>query len=180
MYLPKLLESAGQKYCKVHVKGICFDSRNAKKNDIFFAIKGNKASGSKFIKNVISKKVSAVVIDSKVKFKSDKIPILKVSDVRKNLARACSNFYTKKPSNIVAVTGTNGKTSIVNFFFQLFKLNKISAASIGTLGVQPNSFKKMKSCMNELILLQDKWHLMGLVPIRARLLIQIFGTLRCR
>jgi len=48
-----------------------------------------------------------------------------VRDVRKSLSEACSNFYKKKPSHIVAVTGTNGKTSVANFFFQLFKLNKI-------------------------------------------------------
>jgi len=42
MYLPELLKSVGKNYQRVHVKGICFDSRKAKKNDIFFAIEGNK------------------------------------------------------------------------------------------------------------------------------------------
>ena len=51
-------------------------------------------------------------------------------------------YIKKKPSFIVAVTGTNGKTSVSNFFFQLFKLNKIRAASIGTLGIESNLFKK--------------------------------------
>ena len=63
-------------------------------------------------------------------------------DARKSLSEACSNFYKKKPSHIVGVTGTNGKTSVANFFFQLFKLNKIRAASIGTLGIESNLFKK--------------------------------------
>ena len=142
MYLQHLLKSVGKKYHKVYVKGICFDSRKAKKGDVFFALKGKKVSGSKFLKDVILKNVSAIIVDSKVKFKSNKIPILKVSDARKSLSEACSNFYKKKPSHIVAVTGTNGKTSIVNFFYQLFKLNKISAATIGTLGVQSNLGRK--------------------------------------
>ncbi len=51
------------------IMDICFDSRKAKKDDIFFAIKGNKISGIKFIQNVILKKVSAIVVDSKIKFK---------------------------------------------------------------------------------------------------------------
>ena len=142
MYLPELLKSVGKNYQRVHVKGICFDSRKAKKNDIFFAIKGNKIAGTKFIQNAILKKVSAIVVDSKAKFKSFKIPLLKVHDVRKSLSEACSNFYKKKPFHIVAVTGTNGKTSVADFFFQLFKLNKIRAASVGTLGIKSNLFKK--------------------------------------
>ena len=93
MYLPELLKSAGKKYQKVYVKGICFDSRKAKKNDIFFAIEGNKISGTKFIQNAILKKVSAIVVDSKIKFDNLKIPLFKVRDVRKSLAEACSNFY---------------------------------------------------------------------------------------
>ena len=92
MYLAELLKSVGKNHQRIHVKGICFDSRKAKKNDIFFAIKGNKIDGTKFIQNVILKKVSAIVVDSKAKFKSFKIPLLKVHDVRKSLSEACSNF----------------------------------------------------------------------------------------
>jgi murE/murF fusion protein len=142
MYLPELIKSVGKKYQKVYVKGICFDSRKAKKNDIFFAIKGNKISGTKFIQNAILKKVSAIVVDSKIKFKDLQIPLLRVRDARKSLSEACSNFYKKKPSCIVSVTGTNGKTSVANFFLQLFKLNKIRCASVGTLGIESNLFKK--------------------------------------
>ena len=142
MYLSELIKSTGKKYQKIYVKGICFDSRKAKKNDIFFAIKGNKISGTKFIQNAILKKVSAIVVDSKIKFKDLQIPLLRVRDARKSLSEACSNFYKKKPSYIVAVTGTNGKTSVANFFFQLFELNKIHTASIGTLGIESNLFKK--------------------------------------
>ena len=56
MYLGKLLKFTKKKYRKIPVKGICFDSRKAKKNDIFFAIKGNNISGTKFIEDVILKK----------------------------------------------------------------------------------------------------------------------------
>ena len=59
---------------------------------------------------------------NEIKEKKLRTPFLLVKDVRKSLTEACSNFYKKKPSSIVAVTGTNGKTSVANFFFQLFKL----------------------------------------------------------
>ncbi len=142
MYLPELLKSVGKKYQKVCVKGICFDSRKAKRDDVFFAIRGSNISGTKFIQKAILKKVSAIVVDSIIKFKHSKIPLLRVRDARKSLSEACSNFYKKKPYYIVAVTGTNGKTSVASFFFQLFKLNKIRAASIGTLGITSDLFKK--------------------------------------
>ena len=142
MYLSELFKSVDKKYRNIYVKGICFDSRKAKKNDIFFAIQGNKISGTKFIKNAILKGVSAIVVDTKIKLKNFSIPIIRVPDARKSLSEACSNFYKKKPYYIVAVTGTNGKTSVTDFFFQLFKLNKIRVASIGTLGLKSNLFQK--------------------------------------
>ena len=39
-----------------------------------------------------------------------------------------------KPRNIIAVTGTNGKSSVADFYFQILKLNKRKVASIGTFG----------------------------------------------
>jgi len=142
MYLPELLKSVGKKYRKIYVKGICFDSRKAKKNDIFFAIKGNKTSGTKFVEEAISKGVSAIVSTKKIKYKNDQIPLILVKDIRKSLSEACSKFYKKKPTNILAVTGTNGKSSVAYFFYQILSLNNISTASIGTLGIISKKYNK--------------------------------------
>ena len=142
MHLGVLLKSVNKKYRKIFVEGICFDSRKAKKNDIFFAIKGNKTSGKKFIKEAISKGVSAIVSNKKNKFYNSKIPLLAVNDVRRCLSEACSNFYKKKPLSILAVTGTNGKSSVAGFFYQILTLNKVSAASIGTLGIVSKKYNK--------------------------------------
>merc|ERR1712093_611372 len=57
---------------------------------------------------------------------------------RKLLSDCASKIYSKKPKNLIAVTGTNGKSSIADFFFQILKLNKKKVASIGTLGVNLN------------------------------------------
>ena len=43
-----------------------------------------------------------------------------------------------KPKNIIAVTGTNGKTSVADIFYQILRINNIPAATIGTLGVKYN------------------------------------------
>ena len=142
MYLGKLLKSVGKEYRKINIKGISFDSRLAKKKDIFFLINRKKILRNKLIQQVVLKKVSVIIINSKIKIKDCNIPLIKVHDVRKSLSEACSNFYKKKPNSIVAVTGTNGKTSVANFFLQLFKLNKKRVGSIGTLGLETNSYKK--------------------------------------
>ena len=43
-----------------------------------------------------------------------------------------------KPKNIIAVTGTNGKTSVADMFYQILRVNNIPVASIGTLGMKYN------------------------------------------
>ena len=143
MFLGNLIKSAGKKYQKVDVKGICFDSRKVREKDIFFAIDGNKTSGTKFINEAISKKASAIITSKNIKLKNSEIPLLTVKDVRKSLSEACSNFYKRKPLYIVAVTGTNGKSSVADFFYQILNFNKKAVASIGTLGIaSKNNFKK--------------------------------------
>ena len=142
MRLSNLLKSVSKNYRKIHVGGICFDSRKVKKKDVFFAIKGNQTSGTKFINEAISNGAAVIISNKKIKFNNHDVPLLIVNDVRKSLSEACSKFYKKKPSNIIAVTGTNGKSSVVDFFYQILSLNKISVASIGTLGIFSKNYNK--------------------------------------
>ena len=142
MLLGQLLKSVDKNYRKIHVRGICFDSRKVKKNYIFFAIKGNRTSGIKFINDAILKGASAIISNRKAKYKDFQIPLILVNDVRRSLSEACSNFYKKKPTNIIAVTGTNGKSSVVDFFYQILKFNAVSVASIGTLGIFSKNYKR--------------------------------------
>ena len=142
MHLGQILQNIGKDYKKIEFRDINFDSKKIKKGDIFFAIKGNKTSGIKFIRDVVKKKASAIITDQKVKKSNFDIPMIKVKNARKNLSEACSNFYKYKPKNLLAITGTNGKSSVANFFYQILSLNKIPSASIGTLGIQTKKFKR--------------------------------------
>jgi len=142
MLLGNLLKSISHKYQKVDAKGISFDSRKVKKGDIFFAIKGNKTSGVEFIKEALKKGASIIVVNKSVKYKNNNIKLILVKDVRQSLSEACSNFYNKKPKKIIAVTGTNGKSSVADFFYQILSFNKISAGSIGTLGIVSKKHNK--------------------------------------
>ena len=69
MLLGDLLKFARKDYRKIPVNGISFDSRKAKKGDIFFAIQGNQTSGTKFINDVQSKGVSVVISSKKKRLK---------------------------------------------------------------------------------------------------------------
>lgn len=142
MLLSTLIKSTNREYQKIVVKGISFDSRKVKKGDIFFAIKGNSTSGVKFVGHALSRGASAIVSNKKINYINCETPFFLVNDVRKSLAEVCSIFYQKKPLNIIAVTGTNGKSSVADFFYQILNLNNINVASIGTLGLLSNKYNK--------------------------------------
>ena len=142
MLLGNLVKIKNNNYEDITVKGISFDSRKVKKKDIFFAIDGRKASGTKFIEEAILKGASVIVSRKRIKIKKKDVVFLFTKDVRKSLSEASSNFYQKKPENIIAVTGTNGKSSVADFFYQILILNNVPASSIGTLGIISKRYKK--------------------------------------
>jgi len=142
MLLGNLLKLKNKKYFQIPIKGISFNSKRINRGDVFFAIEGKKTSGNRYINEALTKGASAIVSNKKIKLKNIKVPIILVDDARKALAIACSNFYNKKPSNIIAVTGTNGKSSVADFFCQIFSFSNIPAASIGTLGVFSKNYNK--------------------------------------
>ncbi|MDA9683868.1 UDP-N-acetylmuramoyl-L-alanyl-D-glutamate--2,6-diaminopimelate ligase, partial [Candidatus Pelagibacter sp.] len=118
--------------------GFEFNSKKIKKNYIFFAIQGSKFNGNNFINDAI-KRGARIIVSNKFKTGVNKgVLYIKVSDPRLALSSFANKYYNKKPNNIIAVTGTNGKSSIVNFYYQILKLNKKRVASIGTLGVKSN------------------------------------------
>ena len=115
-----------------------------KKGDIFFAIKGREFNGNLFIRDAILKGAVAVVCSKNLKKQNTKIPLIKAKNPKILLASVCEIFFKKKPKNIFAVTGTNGKSSVADFFFQILNTNKIPVATIGTLGIKKNkAIKKL-------------------------------------
>jgi len=142
MLLGNLLKNTNKIYKKIFVNGISFDSRTVKKNNIFFAIDGNKNLGTKFINEAISKGASAIISNKKIRLNNYKVPLILVKNIRKSLTEVSSHFYREKPSNLIAVTGTNGKSSVADFFYQILNFHKISVASIGTLGINSKKYNK--------------------------------------
>jgi len=142
MLLKNLINYSSKKTDEVKINGLALDSRKVKKGDLFFAIKGNKINGEKYIKDALSRGAKAIICSNKFQIKKSNNLIIRVKDPKKTLINTCVKFYKKKPKNIIAVTGTNGKSSVANFFHQILLLNKIPVASIGTLGIKINEKTK--------------------------------------
>ena len=144
MLLKNLISNLKSDVAALKIKGISFDSRNIKKGDLFVSIKGNKFDGNDYIDQATSRGAKAIVYSRPVK-KNKKTIFIKVKDTRKSLAELSTKYYKNKPKNIVAVTGTNGKTSVSDFFHQIFMIQNKKAGFIGTLGFKKNKSLKQRN-----------------------------------
>jgi len=142
MILKDYIPNTNKKISEVYFSGIAFDSSKVKKDNIFFAIKGNKFDGNDFIENAIKKGAKVIISEKKFIKKEKKIIFLHSSNIRKLLAETSYKILCKKPKKLVAVTGTNGKSSIADFYFQILKFSSKKVASIGTIGLRYNDKKK--------------------------------------
>ena len=142
MLLGELIKNIKPAYKSIKFNNIRFNSKDCKTNDIFFSIQGNRLKGNNYIKDAIKNGSKIIISNLNFEgFNKEKILFIKNKNPRKALAEAASNFYKKKPKNIIALTGTNGKTSISNFFYQILSLSKKKVAAIGTLGVLSKKIK---------------------------------------
>ncbi len=142
MLLGKVLTNLKKKYKQIKFNNIRFNSKDCKLNDIFFAINGNYTKGNSYINDAINNGAKIIVSNLKFEgFNKNKILFIYNNNPRKLLSIVSSKYYKLKPKNIIAVTGTNGKTSVANFYNQILSLNNKKVASIGTLGVNSKKFK---------------------------------------
>ena len=144
MLLKNLISNLKPELAALKIKGISFDSRNVKKGDLFVSIKGDKFDGNDYINQATSKGARVIVHSRKIK-RNNKGTFIKFKDTRNILAWLSTKYYKNKPNNIVAVTGTNGKTSISDFFYQIFMLQNRKCGFIGTLGFRKNKFLKRRN-----------------------------------
>ncbi|MDC3401405.1 UDP-N-acetylmuramoyl-L-alanyl-D-glutamate--2,6-diaminopimelate ligase, partial [Candidatus Pelagibacter ubique] len=146
MLIGNFLKNIKKEFNNHQFAGLSFNSEDCKKNYIFFAIQGIKSDGTKFIDHAIKKGATVIISEQKFEGIKNKVLFLRSKNVRKVLSEL--SYKTKKniPKNLIAVTGTNGKSSIADFYFQLLNLGNKKVASIGTLGVKTkNSLKKVSN-----------------------------------
>lgn len=115
------------------IAGLTADSRNVKPGFLFAALQGVAAHGRDFVAQ--AKANGAVAVLSGGDLNGDPgIAHVVAGDPRRAFALAASAFYPRRPETIVAVTGTNGKSSTVDFLRQIWTHAGKRAASLGTLG----------------------------------------------
>jgi len=116
------------------VSGLSLNSQALNKGDLFVALQGEKNHGADYIENAIENGCVAVLIEGK-NFEC-KVPTIRIDNLKLHLSTLAQNFYTKaKEVDLIAVTGTNGKTSVSHYISQLLDLLKIDNGVIGTLGI---------------------------------------------
>jgi len=136
MLLKQLIKNLPKEKKNIHIKGLEINSKKVKKGFIFFAIRGQKVNGEKYISESVKNGAKVVICSKNCNYENENLVVIRTKNVRYFLSEIASKFYKLKPKNLIAVTGTNGKTSVADLYFQILNLNKIPTASIGTLGVK--------------------------------------------
>ena len=125
----------------VSVSGLSLDSRNVRRGDAFIALAGQSSHGLAFAESARAHGAVAIVYDGPVPngviVPDDAVQVI---GLRQRLGTMANRLYGQPSQrlSVVAVTGTNGKTSIVHLLVQAWQLSGLSAASIGTMGVGLN------------------------------------------
>ena len=115
------------------VTGFALDHREVAKGSIFGAFKGSVFNGEDFIGEAVDR--GAVAVVARPDAPRANVPLLADPEPRRLFAELAAKFYAPFPETVVAVTGTNGKTSTVEMTRQIWRMTGHRSASIGTLGV---------------------------------------------
>lgn len=118
------------------ITSLTLDSRQVAPGSLFAALPGAKTDGAQFVAQAIAKGAAAVLVGADVKAEVPAgVALVRSRNPRRTIALMAARFYPRQPQYIVAITGTNGKTSIAEFTRQVFAYAGHKAASLGTLGV---------------------------------------------
>lgn len=126
------------------ILGLTADSRAVRPGFLFAALPGSRADGRAFIAEAVARGAAAVLAPEGTAWPEEAPPrpLLTAADPRRALALMAAAFHGHaQPATVVAVTGTNGKTSTVDFLRQLWTLAGRRAASLGTLGLRAEGFE---------------------------------------
>jgi len=127
---------------QLEIQGLEVDSRDVRQGFLFAALPGGRSHGAEFAQYALRQGASAILTDPEgAVWISKTCPghaaeICVVNDPRQALAAASALFFGAQPEVMVAVTGTNGKTSVASFCQQIWSELGLSAINLGTTGVQ--------------------------------------------
>jgi UDP-N-acetylmuramoyl-L-alanyl-D-glutamate--2,6-diaminopimelate ligase len=127
----------------VQITGLTADSRRVEPGYLFAALpsatRGSGTDGRDFIGDAVARGAVAVLAPPGTVLK-DAAQLVVDENPRRQLALLAARFYQRQPKTVAAVTGTNGKSSVVGFTRQIWSHLGMPAASIGTLGIDADGF----------------------------------------
>lgn len=124
------------------ITGLTSDSRRVEPGFLFAALPGGRADGGDFIDDAVRRGAAAILgppgtpsPQSAAQSAGHPVPLITDDNPRRRLAQMAARFFGRQPATVAAVTGTNGKTSVVWFLRQIWTRLGRNAASLGTLGI---------------------------------------------
>jgi UDP-N-acetylmuramoyl-L-alanyl-D-glutamate--2,6-diaminopimelate ligase len=124
------------------ITGLAVDSREVRAGTLFAALPGTRVHGASFIPTALAQGATAILTDAEgARLAADKLAasdaaLVVVEDPRQALACAAALWFGAQPATMVAVTGTNGKTSVATFTRQIWEEMDLAAVNLGTTGVE--------------------------------------------
>ncbi len=138
LYKVSLLEVSGS--TDRSIAKIAFDSRNVSKNSLFIAVKGTQADGHEYIDQAVKKGAAAIICEALPRVLAKGITYVKVKDSSVALGIIAHNFFDEPSAKlkVVAVTGTNGKTTTVTLLYRMMRQLGCKAGLLSTVQNQIN------------------------------------------
>jgi UDP-N-acetylmuramoyl-L-alanyl-D-glutamate--2,6-diaminopimelate ligase len=127
---------------KAEITGLAVDSREVREGFLFAALPGTRVHGGEFITYALRMGAGAILTDAEgARIAKDDLEgadaaLIVAEDPRQTLAFAAALWYGAQPETMVAVTGTNGKTSVASFTRQIWERMSLDAINLGTTGVE--------------------------------------------
>jgi UDP-N-acetylmuramoyl-L-alanyl-D-glutamate--2,6-diaminopimelate ligase len=139
---PGAIAASWRNAAALEISGITADSRCVAPGYLFAALPGSRADGRTFIAEAVSRGAAAVLAPEGTLWPPGvpPRPLLQDAEPRRRLALLAAGLSGSQPKFVVAVTGTNGKTSTVEFLRQIWTAGGQPAASLGTLGLMAPGF----------------------------------------
>ncbi|MGI9368058.1 MAG: Mur ligase family protein, partial [Ruegeria sp.] len=124
------------------ITGLAVDSRDVEQGFLFAALPGSRVHGGEFIQYALRMGAAAILTDATGagiaanELAASDAALIVVEDPRQSLACSAALWFGAQPQTIVAVTGTNGKTSVATFVRQIWSELGYAAVNLGTTGVE--------------------------------------------
>ena len=122
---------------EISICNITKDSRMVNEGDLFVSIIGNNLDGTSFISEAIKNGAKCVISEKEFEIVNKEITYVFVESSRNTLAVVSANYYENpsKKLNLIGVTGTNGKTTIVDLLYNLYDSSGIKTGIISTIKI---------------------------------------------